>query len=286
MPLSLSNVAIQSFNDSFINEFQASAMLGDTCQAVYNAVGDAYKWPVQGIAEMQDRGALQSLLPASDVSYDNVVTSFTNKVLSIPVDIFQKAEINSQINILSSLATIHASASGRMEDQFLIDALNAAAVPAGNTIAAGGTNMTVDKLLQASAILDENNVPMEDRYLAITPSQLQSLLNEDKTTSALYVNDRNLVDGRLMNFLGFNIYTLGNRSGVIATGTQGGLPVAAGVRTCFAWQRSAVGRVYSITPTTEVEYSAAHSSWLTISKMRLGASSLLDNGIVKIECAE
>ena len=67
MPLSLSNVAIQSFNDSFINEFQASAMLGDTCQAVYNAVGDAYKWPVQGTAEMQDRGAFQSLVPASDV---------------------------------------------------------------------------------------------------------------------------------------------------------------------------------------------------------------------------
>ena len=113
----------------------------------------------------------------------------------------------------------------------------------------------------------------------MTPSQLQALLGEDKPTNTLYVNTRNLMDGQVESLCGFQIYTLGTRA-------EGGLPKAGNIRTCFAWQRTSMGRVYSMTPVTEIEWSAPHQSWLTISRMRLGSSALLPKGIVKIDCDE
>jgi len=275
MPASLSNVAIQMFHDAFTNVYQGAAYLGDTSQSVYGAVGDAYKWPIQGEAIMEQRGAYQSLVPVSDVDYEQITTTFSDFVLNLPVDIFQQAEL--QIDVLSNMGTVHAKASGRMEDQILLDSLNAAA--GTGTIADGGSNMTVDKLAEAASILDEQNVPADDRYLVMTPSQLQALLNSDKPTNTLYVNTRNLMDGKIDALLGFKIITLGTR-------TEGGVPKTGDIRTCFAWNRESLGRVYSMTPVTEIDWSASHQSWLTISRMRLGSSALLPKGIVKIDCDE
>lgn len=275
MPASLSNVAIQQFHDQFTNVYQGSAYLGQTSQSVFGARGDAYKWPIQGDAVMVQRGAYQSLVPVSDVDYEQIVTTFEDYVLNLPLDIFQQAEL--MTDVLSNLGSVHAKSAGRREDQSLINAMNSAT--GTGTIAAGGSNMTVAKILEAAKIMDENNVNDDDRYLALTPSQISSLLNEDKPTNTLYVNERNLMDGKITDFMGFKIFTLGTRS-------EGGIPKTGDIRTCFAWNREAMGRVYSMTPVTEIEWSAPHQSWLTISRMRLGSSCLLPKGLVKIDCDE
>jgi len=277
MPASLSNVAIQQFHDMFTNVYQGAAYLGNTSQTTMNCVGDAYKWPIQGEGLMVARGAYQSLIPVSDLTYEQITTTFQDFVLNLPVDIFQQAEL--QIDVLSQLGQTHAKAAGRMEDQSILNALDAATLPAANIIADGGTNMSVAKLRQAAAQLDEQNVDPDDRFLVMTPSQLQALLGEDEPTNTLYVNTRTLMNGQLDTFLGFKIYTLGTR-------TEGGVPKTGNIRSCFAWQRSAMGRAYSMTPVTEIEWSAPHQSWLTISRMRLGSSALLPKGIIEINCDE
>ena len=277
MPISLSNVAIQQFHDSFINKYQASALLGDTTVTVMGALGDAYKFPIQGSTVMDKRGAYQSIIPASDLSYTPKIVTFDNYVKNIPVDIFQSKEL--EISALQGLGSVHAKAAGRMEDQTIINAIQAATLPATNVIADGGTNMTVAKLLQASAALTSKNVDRDDRFLVITANQEQALLNQEKTTSNLYVTDRNLMNGRLDNFLGMKIYVIDGRE-------EGGLEATGNIRSCFLWQMESVGRVYSMTPTTDIDWSALHQSWLTIARMRLGATALLENGIVEIKCDE
>ena len=277
MPSSMSNVAIQQFHDNFTNVYQGAAHLGDTTQTVFNAVGDAYKWPIQGEGLMVARGAYQSLVPVSDLDYEQITTTFNNYVLNLPVDIYQQAEL--QIDVLSNLGETHAKAAGRREDQTVISALSAATLPAGNVIDDDSKNMSVAKVVKASAILDEQNVDPDDRVLIVTPSQIQALMAEETATNTLYVNNRVLMNGQIDTFMGFKIITLGTRA-------EGGIPKAGNIRSCFAWQKSALGRAYSITPTTEIEWSAAHQSWLTISRMRLGASALLPKGIVEIKCDE
>ena len=277
MPASLSNVAIEMFRDTFSNVYQGAAYLGDTSLSVYNAVGAAYNWPIQGESAMQSRGAFQSQVPVSDPGYEQIVTTFDNWVLNIPVDVYQQAEL--QVNVLGQLGKVHAKSAGRREDQTIINALDAATLPAANIIADGGVNMTVAKLRQASAQMDEQNVPTDERYLVITPSQLSALLGEDEPTNVLYNINRTLVNGQLDTFLGFKIYTIGSRE-------EGGVPKTGDIRSCFAWHSDSVGRVYSMTPTVETDWNPNIQSWLTISRMRLGASALLPKGIIKIQCDE
>ena len=64
----------------------------------------------------------------------------------------------------------------RQEDQIGIDALVASGTT--NTIAAGTTNLTVDKIREAGKFLDKNNVPMKERFFAAHADQKESLLSE------------------------------------------------------------------------------------------------------------
>lgn len=277
MPSSMSNLAIQQFHDNFTNVYQGASLLGDTTQTVFDAVGDAYKWPIQGEGLMVPRGAFQSLVPVSDLDYEQVTTTFDNWVNNLPVDIYQQSQL--QINVLFSLGETHAKSAGRREDQTIISALSAATLPAANIIADDSKNISVAKIVKAASILDEQNVDPDDRVLIVTPSQIQALMAEETATNTLYVNNRVLMNGQIDTFMGFKIISLGTRA-------EGGIPKAGNIRSCFAWQKSALGRVYAIEPTTEIEWSAAHQSWLTISRMRLGASALLPKGIVEIKCDE
>jgi len=307
MPAQLSNVAIQQFHDQFTNAYQAASQLAASAQTVVGARGDAYKWPLQGDASMVLRNAYQSLIPVSSNDYAQVSTGFENYILNLPVDIFQQAEL--VIDTLSQLGVVHAKSAGRREDQFLLDALYEAVTvgvapgvlpdqePPGLVAGDFGSNpatpgvavnMNVQKIIKAATLLDEANVPHDERYLAINANMLQSILSDgDKPTNILYNNEKNLMQGGIDTFMGFKIITLGNRAEggitVRATGSIGA-PDAGTDQTAIAWHKQTLGAVYSLNPVTEVEWSPTHQSWLTISRLRMGASALLGKGIVFIDC--
>ena len=333
MPAQLSKVAIQQFHDQFTNAYQASAQLTETANTVSGARGDAYLWPLQGDAAMELRMAPQSLIPVASNDYAQVRTGFENYILNLPVDIFQQAELI--IDTLSQLGLVHAKAAGRREDQFLLNALyeagngpfnantqlpgqeppglvngavgNAAVVP-GFGGAAAATNLNVEKIIQAAALLDQANVPHEDRYLAIDARMMAGLMsNGEEPTNILYNNTKNLMQGGIDTFMGFKIFTLGFRQeGGITLRPQATLlpgllpsngpfpnpnppPATYALNntvnsTAIAWHKGALGCVYSLNPVTEVEWAPAYQSWLTISRLRMGASALLGKGIVYIDC--
>jgi len=318
MPAQLSKVAIQQFHDQFTNAYQASAQLTETANTVSGARGDAYKWPLQGDAAMELRMAPQSLIPVASNDYAQVTTTFGNYILNLPVDIFQQAELI--IDTLSQLGLVHAKAAGRREDQFLLNALYAAGngplntntqlpdqeppgyvqANVGNTTAspaAAATNLNVEKIIQAAALLDQANVPHEDRYLAIDARMMAGLMsNGEEPTNILYNNTKNLMQGGIDTFMGFKIFTLGFRQegGITlrpggnsnpGVGLLPGLPgpeynpdgggAFTGVNsTAIAWHKGALGSVYSLNPVTEVEWAPAYQSWLTISRSTLTVTIL------------
>ena len=129
----------------------------------------------------------------------------------------------------------------------------------------------------------------------------------DKPTNILYNNTKNLMQGGIDTFMGFKIITMGYRSeGGITARTGGNTNPGAGLfpglpgpefnpnappasltgynASAIAWHKSALGSVYSLNPVTEVEWAPAYQSWLTISRLRMGASALLGKGIVYIDC--
>lgn len=275
MTQSLTNVAIQQFRDSFIFEYAAVRQLAGTTMEVRGVVGDAYKWPEIGSAPMVPRGAAQSLIPASDVSHTQITTTFNDFVLNLPTDIFQQAAVNA--NERSALARRHAEAAGRREDQFAIAALVASS---GTLVPDGGTNLTVAKLRSAAAILNRNNVPFQNRFIVIHANNLEALLSETEVTSSDFNTVKALVQGELNTFLGFRFITIGNRP------DEGGLPIAANIRTTFAWHQNSMGQVWRLDPNINVEWSVERQSWLSVSRLSGGSSALLDEGIVKIACDE
>jgi len=309
MPAQLSNVAIQQFHDQFTNAYQAASQLSSTCQLVSGARGSSYNWPLQGDAAMVLRNAYQSLIPVSSNDYAQVKTEFENYILNLPVDIFQQAEL--VIDTLSQLGIVHAKSAGRREDQFLLDALYAAGGAPGapatlpdqeppqlvpgnfgsDPAIATAVNLNVAKIVKAATLLDEANVPHEDRYLAINANMLQSILSDgDKPTNILFNNTKNLMQGGIDTFMGFKIFTLGARTegGITLRPATGAVtpPLATDTATAIAWHKTTLGAVYALNPVTEVEWSPTHQSWLTISRLRMGASTLLGKGVVYIDCNE
>ena len=277
MTASLNNVAVQQFHDNFINKFASQQMLMDTCITVHGVVGDAYKWPVMGFTDMQLRGAAQSLIPASDVSHDQIITTFDDYVLNLPTDIFQQSNVN--VNERLNLAQVHAKAAGRRMDAFKISAMDTAVLPADNVIPDVGTNLTVAKLRAANRQLKRNDVPTEQRWIVITASQQDALLAETEVTSSDFNTQRTLVNGEIDSFLSFKFITVSDR-------VVGGLPKAGNIRSVFAWNFQAIGLVFSLDPTTNVEWSVERQTWLSVSRLKGGSSVLLPEGVIEILCEE
>lgn len=281
MTTSLTNVAIQQFEDQFIIEYQGRKTLEETVQIRRAVIGDAYKWPRIGPAIMELRGAPQSIIPASDVTHTQITTTFEDRILNTPTDIFQQAQVNASER--QALAFDHSMAVGRRIDQIVINALAASGTT--NTVPVGTTNLTVDKLREASFLLNEDNVDQTMRFIAIHPSQLKSLLAESETTSSDFNTIRALVQGEIDSFMGFKFFLIPNRA-------EGGLPKTGDDRTCFAWQMRSMGMAFAgfeggqANPSVTVDWDPLRQSWLTISKLRAGASALQPDGIVDIVCDE
>ena len=173
MPLQLSNAAIQQFMVDFQLKYQEAERLANCAQNMYDLRGDAYKIPYMGQVATVARGAYQSQIPASDQDIEQKTISFSNFTLNLPLDYFQSMEVSKATNTLASLSDTHSKAMARRSDQVLIDALDA---DPGDTIADGGTNISVDKIKQAKSLMDDNAVDESNRFLIVTPSQIDALL--------------------------------------------------------------------------------------------------------------
>lgn len=276
MTQSLSNVAVQQFRDQFQILYQAPRSIRGTTLEVHGVVGDAYKWPQMADAVMVPRGAPSSEPPGQDVDHTRITTTFNDFVLDTFTDKFQQSTVNADER--SVLAKLHVKAIGRREDQEIIDALVGSGA---QTIAAGGTSLTVDKLRQASSILNANNVDPEDRTILIHANELRVLLEDPEVTSTDFVTSKNLMSASVGTYMGFKFVMIGDRP------REGGLPITVGlVRKCYVYNKMAMGLVFKIDPTVNINWEERKRSWAIGSDLSLGASALQAPGIVEILCDE
>lgn len=275
----LNTIAVQQFHDILINKLQQEKhKLEGTYQLVTGVVGDAYKWPFADLVDMKQRsGGPLSHIPNTNVDYSRVTTTFEEWDLKLASDkIFTQPETN--INELNSFAGQHMRAIKRRQDQFIIDALNASTTT--NVISDNSTNLPVTKLTEAVEMAVDNNWPEDSTWhIAIHASQLRSMLDQEKVTSSDYNTIKALVRGEVDSFCGFKFHKFGQLS-------TGGLPKTGDVRTCFAWFGDALGFVYSVNPETKVFPLNDDLFVPTVSYMKAGANTLLQEGVIKIECDE
>jgi len=274
-PNPLSSIAIQQFNSNVTTLYQSAGHLSGTTQEVHGIIGDAYKWPVEGNVDMSLRGGYGSIIPESEFDHNFITQTFDDYTLLLALDRGEQTLTN--VNERMQFAKKHTNSMGRRMDQWKIDAM----VNSGTTnlVAVGTTNLTEDKTLAAAYYLNAANCPMNDRYLAIHASQLQSMLKQTKVGSIDYVNVKGLINGDLKYYNGFTIVVFGDS-------TVGGLPKTGDNRTCIAWQKDAVGLGMKEDGTVDVSWSTERRSWISVGSMIGGAKAILPDGIVLITCDE
>lgn len=153
------------------------------------------------------------------------------------------------------------------------------ALPAGqkvavNYVGGGGTptntGLTIAKIREAKRILDANEAPAEDRILVVSSKEIADLLGTQEVTNQLYNSVRALVDGEVDSFLGFK---------VIRTEL---LPVATNIRSCIAYQKNSAVMVDGGRKTyMDILPEMRHSLQIRSTAV-MGATRLLEKGVVEI----
>ncbi len=147
--------------------------------------------------------------------------------------------------------------------------------PAGQAIAAGGTGLTIAKLLAANEILEDAD--LEDdapRVLCVTAKQITNLLNTTQVTSSDYNTVKALAAGQIDTFMGFKFIKIKRLTKVSTT------------RTLVGWAKGAVkvmrGAMSSdISIRKDLSYSTQiYSEW------HLGAVRIHDEAVFTIDCIE
>lgn len=194
-------------------------------------------------------------------------------------DVFDQQKTNIQERPI--VAANIAGAIGRREDQMILDALDTANAAANVDTnvggAASGGNMA--KLRRAKRVLDERAVPQGKRKFVHSTRFLEDLLGATEVTSGDFNSIKALVNGELETYVGFQYL-------MIETRAEGGLPLAANIRTNYAYDSDAVGLAVGIEQKTEINYIAEKTSWLANGLFAAGATVIDPEGVVEIATTE
>ena len=207
----------------------------------------------------------------------------------------QEDKVRLLIDPTSTYAKSAANAMGRAMDEVIVDAIRgtaftgetgstSVALPAGQKIAAGGTGLTMAKLIATKKLMDQADIDSDGRYIAVTSSQLADLLNTTQITSADFNTVKALVQGDVETFLGFNFIRV---DGLRIDGTKIVPIITATDRACVAWQRDQVVLGVGAQPGARIsERADKNYATQVIYSMSIGAARLQETGVVEVGCVE
>jgi len=191
------------------------------------------------------------------------------------------------IDPTSTYARAAAAAMGRAMDDAIIEAATGTSktgksggtsttLPSGQQIASGSADLTLAKLIQAKKILDSNSVdPSITRHIAVSPDQIEALLNTTTVTSSDFNTVKALVQGEVNTFLGFQFH-VSNR-----------LAKSGNDRTCFAWAQDGIKLAVGKDVTSRIDERADKSySTQVYYCASFGATRMEEEKVVSIICDE
>jgi N4-gp56 family major capsid protein len=277
MAVGISSAFVQLFDAEVKQAYQSSRALAGLTRERTNVEGNQVKFPKIGKGTATVRVPQTDVTPLN-VTYSQVTATMSDYIAAEYSDIFSQQKVN--FDERRELVQVVGNAIGRRMDQLVIDALNASAttLTVATTIGGAGTNMNIEKLIEAKKLLDANNVPSEGRCMIIHANNLAGMLGETEITSSDFATVKALVSGEVDTFMGFKFVTLGDRD-------EGGLPLPS-TRTCFAFHKDAMGMGIGMNQKSEINYVPEKTSFLVSSMFSAGAVAIDDEGIVKISCTE
>jgi hypothetical protein len=192
------------------------------------------------------------------------------------------------INPESEYAIAGANALGRAKDDIIIAAFNGNvtdgngasinfATDGGIVVAVGAVGLTEAKVLAGIQSLNKNEVDDMDRFFTYGSEQLSNVLSLAAFTSADYNTVRTLMSGKVETFLGL---TWIRSERLPSTG-------AGGTRSCFMWQRMAMGLGINEDMFARIAERPDKSfAWQVYCSMTMGSTRIEGVGVVQVDCDE
>ena len=271
MSNTLSTVQQELFDSAVKHEYQSlKSTLRDCVTLRSGLTADSYDFRLMGKGAATARAGASADVVPMNIQHSLIKCTLTDWEAPEYTDIFNQAGVNFQE--VNQLAKTIAGALGRRQDQLIIDAIEAKAT---NTVAGGGTGLTVEKLSQAKEQFDSVEADEMDRYMLIDHVGLRQLLADTTLTSADYNTVKALVAGDVDSFMGFKFKRIGTRA-------EGGLTTATNVTSGLAFHTPSIGYAESLM-STRVDWVPHKASWLSLGMLKAGSVGIDADGLVKVD---
>lgn len=282
---------IKQFESEVLHAYQEKGQnLSGTVRHRGGVTGSSVVFPLYGTGVAIERGTSASEVITMGTGASQVELILKDFYASEYSDFFDELKLN--FDDRQELAKVIGWALRRTEDTLIA---NAMAKSCGLTVSkageqvtsvAGVTNavgtatsiLTLESIMEAKYKMDAANVEEEDRFFVTSSAGLNALLKSEKVTSADFNTIRALVYGQIDTFMGFKFVKFNDTNANAKTG----LPLEAGKRVSFAYQKDAVAHAVAANHQIEANYVPERLSNLITGKMSAGALTLKPAGVVPV----
>lgn len=272
----LNDVAQTLFDMDVHAEYQSRGfLLKNTTQYRSNFTGKSVQFRKMG-SVIAVPTAYQGTVNLQDPDYTPHTATVTKYVAAIGVDEVEQYQVN--FDVRAQDARLTAMAMGRRSDQVLIDTMNLASP--NHSISAGGANFDYSKFRELMQYFDEQAVPPEDRFIALSANNKRALFADDRFINSRYTDYYSFMSGQMddYKYLGFRMIVIPNMA-------EGGLPLSGNTRTCMAWHRDAFGMAVSYVG-ARIDWIGQNLTWQVAGIIAAGATEIDSLGFVKVLCDE
>jgi hypothetical protein len=282
MANTISNAFVEQFKSNVYQlSQQRGSRLGDKVR-LESLVGNVHNFERLGAVTAQTKVSRHADTPVLDAPHSRRRVSPVDKEWGDMVD--REDKLRLIITPESEYAIAAANALGRAKDDLIITAFEANATdgagspvtfPAGNTIAHGSVGLNTAKVLQAIEKMNLSEVDDMDRYITYGAAELTDVLAIAEFTSADYNTVRTLMSGKVETFLGLT-WVRSER-----------LPVATNIRSCYVWQKMAMGLVVNEDMFSRIAERPDKSfAWQVYCRMTMGATRIEEEGVIEVQASE
>jgi Phage capsid protein len=278
MSVNLTSVAVTEFDAQVKAAYQKAGQLRRAVRVRTGVVGSTARF------RRYAKGIATPRVPQTDVTPMNTLYAEATATLAdwnAPeyTDVFDQASTN--VSEREVVATNIAAAIGRREDQLILDQLDTAngAPNIDTNVGGASTGLNMAKLRRAMRLLNQRGVPGMDRYFIHHSRGLEDLLGTTEATSSDFNTVKTLAHGEINKFLKFEFIEIEDRD-------EGGLPLAATLRTNYAFHKQAMALAIGLDFRTEVNYVAEKTSWLANGLFKAGSAVVDANGVIEVQTTE
>jgi len=288
------NMVVQYGNTFRAMYQQKVSRLRPWCQIESGIVGASKSVERMGKAEAYDITSRHADTKFVEVPHSRRWIDLADKGWAELIDKLDKVRL--LVDPANGYAMMANAAHNRAMDDVIINAARGSArtnaglsvLPSTQKIAAGGTNLTLAKLLTVKEILDSNEVDDDasmqadgqrdtaSRVMVVNAKMLTNLFGTTEIKSVDYNSVKALAEGSIDTFLGFKFIRVERlpKDGTATTGYA------------LAWSKSCVALGIGQEINSSVDRRPdKNNAWQVFADMSIGAARLEDEGVVEIACA-